>query len=578
MGNKPKHVIAEHDELMLEWDYKKNSAMGLDPNIIGEASHTKAWWTCRNGHSWIAMISNRTKHNRGCPYCSHQLPIPGKTDLATLHPSLVKEWHPTKNRITPNEVMPGTHKKAWWVCSEGHEWESEIKSRVAGVGCPYCANKKVLKGFNDLATLNPELAKEWHPSKNGKLTAFDVTPSSGKKVWWICSNGHEFEATVYNRKAGRGCPKCSDRLRTSFPEQAIFYYIKQEFPDAVNSFKDIFNSSMELDIYIPSIKIGIEYDGKLYHSSKSNQVRDSYKYNVCKENGIRLIRIREMTRSTPLLLADHKIEIPDASDTYLNWAINNLCYHLGKIVIPDVRKYRKQILAYLNARKTSLASEYPIIASEWDYAANYPLIPENFAPHSNERVAWICKTCGTKWSAAIGDRTGEDKNGCPKCSSMRAAQLRIQNKIKNSGSLASQFPELIAEWNYEKNVDISPEFLTSGSSKKVWWICKSCGYEWESTISHRTHGRGCPYCSHRVVIPGKNDLATLNPHLMVEWDYDKNKSISLDPQLLSAHSSKKAHWICPTCGHKWVATIASRSSGSGCPNYRNHKYSHNKDI
>ena len=174
-------------------------------------------------------------------------------------------------------MMPRTHKKAWWICEKGHEWEAVIGSRISGVGCPYCANKKVLKGYNDLATIDPELAKEWHPSKNGSLTAADVTPASGVKVWWICPYGHEYQTQVCSRKAGSGCPKCSDMLRTSFPEQAIYYYIKQEFPDAINSYRDIFKSSMELDIYVPSLKVGIEYDGGLYHTSKDIQLGDARK-------------------------------------------------------------------------------------------------------------------------------------------------------------------------------------------------------------------------------------------------------------------------------------------------------------
>ena len=234
MSKKPKHFVAENAELMVEWDFEKNTELGLDPLHIGVGSHMKAWWKCSAGHSWYAMVSNRTGHDRACPYCAHQLPIQGETDLATLFPDLAKQWHPLKNNCSPSEVMPGTHKKAWWICSEGHEWEAEIKSRTTGVGCPYCCGKRVLRGFNDLATVNPDLAAEWHPTKNGDLTPEDVTDASGKKVWWLCKNGHDYEMAVYNRKRGSGCPKCSDALRTSFPEQAIFYYIKQEFPDAVN--------------------------------------------------------------------------------------------------------------------------------------------------------------------------------------------------------------------------------------------------------------------------------------------------------------------------------------------------------
>ena len=576
MAKIPKRVVAEHTDLMEEWDYNKNNNLNIDPTVIGEGSNTKAWWKCKRGHSWRAMISNRTRHGRGCPYCAHQLPIKGETDFATLYPELLKEGHPTKNTCNPFELMPGTHKKVWWRCKKGHEWEAEIKSRVSGVGCPYCANKKILKGFNDLATVNPELAAEWHPDKNGDLTPYDVSPSSGKKVWWKCKNGHVFYTQVCNRSAGRGCPKCSDRLRTSFPEQAVYYYVKQIFPDAVNSYKDIFKSSMELDIYIPSIKVGIEYDGRVFHSSQSNKLRDARKYSICKSHGIKLIRIYEPTIYIPLFLCDHKIEIPDASDKYLNWAIYNLCAYLGKRVNPDVRKDRKQILEFLNIRKTSLASEFPMIAKEWDYEGNYPLVPENFPPHSNERVLWKCSVCGHSWNAAISDRTGDEKNGCPVCARKRGDAKRKIRRLHEQGSLADTHPWLLTEWDFDNNKDISPYEVIAGSPKKVFWVCKTCGYTWKTSIVHRTkRGSGCPCCSNQVIVAGVNDFATLCPELLNEWDYDKNNELGITPQSISKKSGKKVHWICSVCGHKWTASTGTRSSGHGCPNYRNHKTKYN---
>lgn len=307
MTRRPKETVSNNALLMKEWDFEKNDPLGLDPGKIGTNSHYKVWWRCQKGHSWDAMVSNRSRHGRGCPYCAHQLPIKGETDLATCFPNLAAEWHPTKNTLKPDEVMPGTHKKAWWICSLGHEWQAEIKSRTTGVGCPYCAGKKVLAGFNDLASQEPLIAAEWHPTKNGTLTAKDVTVASGKKVWWLCKNKHEYEATVYSRKIGTGCPFCLKAMRSSFPEQAVYYYIKQLFPDAINSYRDLFKSSMELDIFIPSINTGIEYDGRLYHSNPTIQLRDSKKYSICKENGIMLVRIIESRRYTPILTCDHRI-------------------------------------------------------------------------------------------------------------------------------------------------------------------------------------------------------------------------------------------------------------------------------
>lgn len=111
------------------------------------------------------------------------------------------------------DVGPNSHNKVWWRCSEGHEWYAAIYSRNAGVGCPYCSGKLVNKGKNDLQTLNPALANEWNHEKNDGLTPMDVMPNSGKKVWWICNEGHEWQAIIQNRNRGSGCPQCAKEKR-----------------------------------------------------------------------------------------------------------------------------------------------------------------------------------------------------------------------------------------------------------------------------------------------------------------------------------------------------------------------------
>jgi len=111
--------------------------------------------------------------------------------LAIKNPELAKQWHPTKNGdLTPNDVTTGFNKKVWWMCEKGHEWYATICNRVNGRGCPYCAGKCVCSD-NSLQSLNPELAKQWHPIKNNNLTPDDVTASSHKKVWWQCEKSHE---------------------------------------------------------------------------------------------------------------------------------------------------------------------------------------------------------------------------------------------------------------------------------------------------------------------------------------------------------------------------------------------------
>lgn len=425
-----KQYVSNNAQLMSEWDWEKNIKLNIYPESITCGSHQEVWWKCSKGHSWKAIVSNRARLNRNCPYCAGQKPIVGENDLCTTHPEIIKQWNYKKNgNIKPENYMGGSHKKVWWMCEKGHEWCAEIKSRTSGVGCPYCADKKVLYGFNDLETKFPEIAKEWHPTKNGDLLPSQVTYGSGKKVWWKCKNDHERLATVCNRAKGRGCPVCFQRRRTSFPEQAIFYYIKQSFPDAINGYKEIFNNSMELDIFIPQINIGIEYDGKVFHYKDNNRIRDAKKYNICKQKGIKLIRITDNLQTELIINCDYKISIPKADNFYLNYAISTLLLKLGKPSNVDVAEKRLEILKYLNSFDNSLQEKFPELTEEWDTEKN-GFLPTNIHPGSNEKVWWRCKICNHSWMASVVERTSHDKTVCPICAKKRGAEKRKLTTLK----------------------------------------------------------------------------------------------------------------------------------------------------
>ena len=135
-----------------------------------------------------------------------------KNSLFEKYPDLLKEWDFEKNKgLSPWDVSPNSNKKVWWKCSQGHEWQATINSRNKGNGCPYCSGRFAVTGKNDLQTVNPTLAKEWNYKKNSNLKPEFFTANSGQKVWWMCKDGHEWEAKVNNRSNGRGCPFCSNK-------------------------------------------------------------------------------------------------------------------------------------------------------------------------------------------------------------------------------------------------------------------------------------------------------------------------------------------------------------------------------
>jgi hypothetical protein len=138
-----------------------------------------------------------------------------------LKPNLVKEWHPSKNAIIkPREVTPGSGKKVWWICNKGHEWEAVVYSRSRGSGCPYCNHSKSADD-SSFAVSSSELKMEWHPTANGSLTPTNVTIGDPDKVWWICREGHEWQATFKARNKGKGCPICDQRQDKNNQSQSM---------------------------------------------------------------------------------------------------------------------------------------------------------------------------------------------------------------------------------------------------------------------------------------------------------------------------------------------------------------------
>lgn len=223
----------ENNKLYLldEWLSEKNAPD--TPDSIPFGSNKKVWWKCTEGHEWQAMIKSRCV-GCGCPVCSNRIVEKGTNDLATTHPGIASEWHPTKNgNQKPTDVFAGSRKKYWWICNRGHEWTAAVRSRTTGTGCPYCNGKKVKKGYNDLPSLFPELAEEWLAEKNYPLKPENVTPYSNKKVWWRCRHGHEWQAVISARtNENSGCPYCSGKtvlkgfndLETLFPSIAAEWH------------------------------------------------------------------------------------------------------------------------------------------------------------------------------------------------------------------------------------------------------------------------------------------------------------------------------------------------------------------
>ena len=368
-----------------------------------------------------------------------------------------------------------------------HEWPVSANNLVSGSSCPKCAKSKRASNThltrvknNNFAINSPNIAAEWdYESNNGKLPK-EFSNSSDYDANWICPLGHKYTAKICARTDKRkpsGCPECNKYTQTSFPEQAVFYYIKQVFPDAVNKYRDKSLKLSELDIYIPSKKIGIEYDGFAWH--KHSKKLEENKYNVCKKNGIKLIRLRESTKES---FNNAICDVSIYSD-YINTRYSGLDACILSLLeyfeIPlNVNTERDALLIReqysKNMKEKSLAKTHPHLVNEWNFELNGNLTPEMFTFGSQQEVHWICPK-GHKYQAKIGARA--NGTGCQKC---------YGNAKKNT----KQFIEELKQKN--PYIEVLGEYVNSKTG--ILSRCLVCGHEWSPTPNTVLRNHGCPKC------------------------------------------------------------------------------------
>jgi len=493
--------------------------------------------------------------------------MPKKIYIFQKNPKLKTEWHPSKNNShNPKKISFGSHKKVWWVCSKGHEWEASVNNRSRGSSCPYCSGTKV-SDENRLTLKNPELISQWHPTKNDHLDPENISYGSNKKVWWICSKGHEWEAIVKNRSNGAGCPFCSPS--TSLLEIRVFCELISIFPEAKWRHKI---NGIEADIFIGSLNLGIEVDGSYWHKDRNS--KDKLKNKKLNRFGVKILRLREnplqkissidiqhsVSQEHLVILSNLLSKIIEIFPvTQTNKKIIN--YEKNKVFLNNAEY--KRILSYLPGPppEESFEHEFPLLSKEWDVEANFPFKPNQFHPYSTQhKFNWICaKHNQHKWKSTIANRSSGFN--CPYCAG---------KKVSKENSLADCFPEIALEWHPVKNNKPASKY-TKSSQKKVWWQCEK-GHEWEAIIGSRTGKRKakCPHCNNekrserKYFLTKENILAFTNPELILEWHPTKNGNTN--PHNISRGSSKKVWWQCEK-EHEWEATPGNRTKKkpSGCP-------------
>jgi hypothetical protein len=502
-------------------------AAGWDPTTVTAKSTKKVRWRCPLGHEWESIIHDRVKLNSRCHVCSNRIVLAGFNDLATTHPDLAAEadgWDPTT-------MHKGTNKKVAWRCAQGHTWNAQISARTSqNQGCAVCIGRAVKAGFNDLGTTHPDIAREafgWDPRT--------LTAGSQRKVGWRCDKGHTWETQVAKRKAGNGCPVCSNFL------------IVSGVNDIATLRPDLASEAVGWD---PStVGVGAVHKrswrcqkGHVYSQSPKERNRGQG-CNIC-SNHVVLPGHNDLATTHPAMAEQADGWDPKAvvfgSHAKRPWRCEK--GHTWTAT-PKDRTARNQGCPFCSGNRVwpgfnDMATTRPDLAAEadgWD--------PKETSAGTHHVLAWRCKE-GHAFRASANQRTSRTSN-CPTC-----ANLVV---LPGFNDLSTTHPDLAVQasgWD--------PTTVGGGSSLRLLWKCQH-EHEWESTPVNRTWNKaGCPVCVNQLVLVGHNDLAHIYPDVA-------RQACGWDPTTELAGSKHKKLWRCDL-GHEWKAVIQARTiGGHGCP-------------
>jgi len=489
---------------------------------------------------------------------------------------LMSEWDYEKNKnLEISKITENSKKIAYWKCSKcGYKWKACIGNRAKNhTGCPACANKILIVGVNDLATTNPEVAKEWNYKKNYPLTPQNIRKGTHKKFWWTCSScNYEYKASPNHRTTHDSkCPKClGAKAIVGINDLATTY------PEIAKEWHPIKNST-----HAPK-NISLGSHKKIWWQCQK-----------CNHEWKISVRQRIKTKSG----------CPKCS---------------GKLLVLGTN---------------DLATTHPEIASEWDYEKNYPLTPKEVKANSKKKVWWKCINRNHTWQAAIRERAIVGK-GCPKCSSGKQTSFPEQatffyikqlypdaiNRYKAEFLGKMELDIFIPSINYAIEYDGEPwhKGNKKEAEKRKYIKCHNkniklirirekisplglnfADYEYNTDKMHKTKNLehiirevlvhlnfSCRFFKHPIDVnierdrikildmykskQKRNSLAITHPEIAKEWHPTKNGNLT--PDKFSKGTTYRVWWKCSKCGYDWQTSINHRVvSNSGCPKFKGKK-------
>ena len=475
------------EHLLDEFDYGLNAH--LTPKDISYGSNARVWWRCKHNHSWQTSITHRTHDNTGCSKCNNQTSFAEQTilyyakqcfstvinrysdlgfELDIYIPSIQTAieydgliYHKHKSKIEKNKNRQcknsgitlirireeGLCEYSDCVCifrknsKDINNFNTILKKlfdylNIDNVDIDIfrdyskiLGNYKTLFLENSLSVKRPKIAAEWHPTLNGKLKPENFSYGSNHVVWWRCDKGHEWQASVKDRSRNKhNCPYCSGhKVLIGFND--LQAWCKE---NDMNYLIEEWNDEKSITDF-----------------TKGSRYKANWKCRTCGHEWRARIKDRSRNR-------------------------HNCPYCVG----------RRILTGFNDLQAWCEENDMNYLIEEWDDEKSIT----DFTKGSHYEANWKCRSCGYKWQARIGHRTG-DKRNCPYCSGHRA--LVGANDLQ-AWCEENDMNYLIEEWDDESKITD----FTKGSHYEANWKCRSCGYKWQARIGHRVLDRtGCPKCA-----------------------------------------------------------------------------------
>lgn len=475
-----------------------------------------------------------------------------KKTLANVFPHLIKEWDFNKNGdLTPSDVPPKGRKVVWWICEKRHSYQAKIAHKSNGKQCPDCTLYS-----RSLTVRAPFALKYWDYEKN-TVSPDKVSYGSNKIYWWKCENGHSFDtsAKAITRKNRGGCPYCRGLRVNDCNSLATHYpYLISEWVICVD----------DPELTPETVTPGGHKEVK-WKCNKGHEWITSIKHRTLgNTNCPECNKGRRISKPSYILYYYLKQEF---DDTTLEYPIEDSRLILD-ILIPSQQTaieydggiYHKQIERDINKEKL-LLEKMPTIRliriREPDcgvyQSPNNNVIKHPLPDHKVESLQQ-CLELIFKEVFKVNKDIDIQKDNIDILKLMSLTEIKM--------SLGALHPNLVKEWDTQKNKGLTPFQFKTASHEKVYWKCAKY-HSWLATIASRSHGgNNCPECGSRK-LNAENNLAAKFPKLISEWHYEKNDK---QPQDYFAYSHFPVWWICSYCNHEWEATITNRTSrNSGCP-------------